>query len=230
MTSAPTAIALRGQPTHVFVNVPFDDDCLPLLHSLLFTIHACGFTARTALEDVGGAGSRLAKIARIVDESLYSVHDISRIGLDKASGLPRFNMPFELGLAVGTVLFGDVPGRDLLVLCEKEHQDKVLLSDMAGQDARAHENKPRKVVDGVRNFLAAKKGWSKTTVGATALWEKYQLFQAQLPDMARSACITLAELNTFAYLGDWLNLVAIWLPDIPLRAAPAKRVIKKSHP
>lgn len=84
-----------GDPNQVFVNAPFDDAYLPLLHSLLFTVHACGFVARTALEDVGGAEPRLHKIARIIEETRYSIHDLSRVTLDTASGLPRFNMPFD---------------------------------------------------------------------------------------------------------------------------------------
>lgn len=216
------ASAPRVQSTHVFVNAPFDEDYLPLLRALLFTIHACGFTARTALEDVGGAGSRLQKIVRLIDETMYSVHDLSRMSLDRVSGLPRFNMPFELGLAVGAVRYGGIDGRDLLVLCETEHQDKVALSDMAGQDAKAHDNTPRKVIDGVRNFLAAKKGWSKTTVGAAAIWERYGLFNAMLPEMAVQAGITPSELTSFAYLSDWLNLVTIWLPDAVLSPTQAE--------
>lgn len=61
-----------GDPNHVFLNAPFDEAYLPLLHSLLFTVHACGFVARTALEDVGGAEQRPHKIARIIDETRYS--------------------------------------------------------------------------------------------------------------------------------------------------------------
>jgi hypothetical protein len=34
----------------VFLNCPFDDGYHPLLRAAVFTIHACGFTARIALE------------------------------------------------------------------------------------------------------------------------------------------------------------------------------------
>ena len=213
MTGKPPGRTRRARPTDVFVNAPFDEDYLPLLHVLLFAIHACGFTARTALEDVGGADSRLEKIMRLIDETLYSVHDLSRMSLDKSSGLPRFNMPFELGLAAGAVRYGSVSDRDFLVLCERAHQDKVALSDMAGQDAKAHENVPLKVIEAVRNFLAAKKGWSKSTVGASAIWKKYQQFDKALPRMAASAGFTVEEMSSLGYLSDWLNLATIWLPD-----------------
>ena len=32
----------------VFLNCPFDDEYHPLLRAAVFTIHACGFTARIA--------------------------------------------------------------------------------------------------------------------------------------------------------------------------------------
>jgi hypothetical protein len=48
----------------------------------------------------------LDKICRIIRECPYSVHDISRTELDAGSGLPRFNMPFELGLVLGAKRFG----------------------------------------------------------------------------------------------------------------------------
>jgi len=37
----------------VFLNCPFDDDYYPLLRASVFTIQACGFTARIALENTG---------------------------------------------------------------------------------------------------------------------------------------------------------------------------------
>lgn len=85
----------------VFVNAPFDDDFLPLLHALLFTIHDCGFIARLAVEDTGASEMRIDKIVRIIRESCYSIHDISRVEGAGVSALPRFNMPFEAGLAMG---------------------------------------------------------------------------------------------------------------------------------
>lgn len=213
-----------GDPNHVFVNAPFDDAYLPLLHSLLFTVHACGFVARTALEDVGGAEQRLHKIVRIIEQTRYSIHDLSRVKLEPASGLPRFNMPFELGLAVGAARFGGGEGRDFLVMCGAAHQDKAALSDMAGQDAKAHDDEPRKLVDCVRNFLIAKKGWGSGALGGKEIWNRFESFKAQLPAMAVRARLDSSELNTFEYLNEWLYLVTRWLPD----ATPT--VIETSSP
>ena len=43
---------------------------------------------------------RLDRILELVSACRYSFHDLSRVQL--AGGVPRFNMPFEVGLAVAT--------------------------------------------------------------------------------------------------------------------------------
>ena len=60
----------------VFVNCPFDDGYLPLLHAMLFAIHDCGFIARLAVEDTGGSEMRIDKITRVIRESRYSIHGL----------------------------------------------------------------------------------------------------------------------------------------------------------
>lgn len=136
-------------------------------------------------------------------------------------------MPFELGLAVGAARFGGGEGRDFLVMCGATHQDKATLSDMAGQDAKAHDDAPRKLVDCVRNFLAAKKDWNGA-IGGAQIWKRFESFKAQLPAMAAKAGLDRAELNTFEYLNDWLILATRWLPDAaPASAAAASGIAPK---
>lgn len=211
----------------VFVNAPFDDQYLPLLKVLLFTIHACGFVARTALEDVGANEQRLHKIQRLIEESRLSVHDISRIELDGPSKLPRFNMPFELGLAMGAARYGQAHSRDLLVLCKTRHQDKVALSDLAGQDAKPHNDDPKELMKCMRTFLASKSKGSVSVAGGEALWKKYEAFERALPTIAIAAKLTISELNTYDYLDDWLHLAIAWLVDVPTPRVTAKKVARK---
>ncbi len=84
----------------VFVNCPFDDDYQPLFHALFFAVASCGFRVRCALEVDDGTQVRIDKIFDIITESPFGIHDISRTELN-ANGLPRFNMPLELGLFLG---------------------------------------------------------------------------------------------------------------------------------
>ena len=92
-------------PFSVFVNVPFDDAYSPLLDAIIFAITACGYRIRCALEDDDSGDIRLDKLARLIGESPRSIRDLSRIELGD-NELPRFNMPFELGMALGAKRFG----------------------------------------------------------------------------------------------------------------------------
>lgn len=194
----------------VFVNCPFDADYLPLLHALLFTIHDCGFIARLAVEDAGGAEMRIEKIVRLIRESQYSIHDISRVELSGPSKLPRFNMPFEAGVAFGAVRFDGAAGRDLLMLEAEAYRDQRTLSDLAGQDTQCHGNDARKLVAAVRTFLA-RKAVGEPTRGEAAIWARYDTFRAALPLMAEAVGISRAEIVTFEYLPDWSWFAGEWV-------------------
>ena len=98
-------------------------------------------------------------------------------------------------------------------MCGAAHQDKAALSDMAGQDAKAHNNESSKLIDSVRHFLVAKKGSGGGAIGGIEMWNRFESFKAKLPEMAVRARLDMSELNTIDYLNDWLNLVIQWLPD-----------------
>lgn len=68
---------------------------------MCFAIAACGFAPRCALDESDSAVVRFAKILDLITACEFSVHDVSRVELDTASGLPRFNMPLELGADLG---------------------------------------------------------------------------------------------------------------------------------
>ena len=91
----------------VFVNVPFDKKYSRLFDAIIFAVHDCGFIARSALEVDDSDQARVDKILDIVEQSKFGIHDISRAGVDRQTGLARFNMPLELGFFLGAK-----PGRD----------------------------------------------------------------------------------------------------------------------
>ena len=88
--------------------------------------------------------------------SFDSVQDISRTELN-AAGLPRFNMPFELGLFLGAKRFGNAMQRrkTCLVLDREPYRYQAFLSDIAGQDIAAHGGEPVRAIGAVRDWLAA---------------------------------------------------------------------------
>ena len=196
----------------VFVNVPFDQDYLPLLHAILFAIHDCGFIARIAIEDTGSNETRLDKITRIIEESRLSIHDISRVETTPGSPLPRFNMPFECGLALGAIRFGQqAKNRDFLLLVGEQFQDKKTLSDLAGQDSKSHQNQPHHAILAVRTFLSAKKQQGVRIRGGDAIWKRFLAFTTDLAPLSEALECTLVEMQSFDYLPDWINCMTIWL-------------------
>ncbi len=206
------SVSIKAPFEHrVFVNVPFDSEYLPILHAILFTIHDCGFVARIAVEDTGSNETRLDKIERIIRDSRLSIHDISRVSSSSSSPLPRFNMPFECGLALGAIRFGPPSqNRDFLLLVGEPFQDKRTLSDLAGQDSKAHNNEPKLALNAVRTFLSAKKTPLERTRGADAIWKRYQNFKADLLGLIKKQELTFDEVNAFDYLPDWINFVVLW--------------------
>jgi len=90
----------------VFLNVPFDRSYKRLFEAAVFAIYDCGFIARSAKEDEDSSTPRVEKIYELIHESKYGSHDISRVTLDPKNGLPRFNMPLELGIWLGSNRYG----------------------------------------------------------------------------------------------------------------------------
>ncbi len=91
----------------VFINYPIDIEYKPLFHAAVFTVIRCDFTVRCAEGELDSSEIRLNKIYRMISECKYGIHDLSRTNLDRKTQLPRFNMPFELGLFLAAKYFGN---------------------------------------------------------------------------------------------------------------------------
>ena len=135
-----------------------------------------------------GAEYRLAKVERIIEECPFGVHDLSSVALDANTGLPRFNMPLELGLFLGCKRFG--AGRhaekSCLILDSEPYQYRQFISDISGQDIHFHGGEPSQAITAVRNWLRAAS--RKTLPGGADVIERYRRFLLRLPD-------TCAELH-----------------------------------
>lgn len=118
----------------VFLNIPYDGRFENLLLAYIAGISAFGFAPRATLE-IPFSQRRLERIISLIASSQYSVHDLSRVELDRtAPRTPRFNMPFELGLTVG---LGN--SKHSWIVCEsKRHRIKKSLSDLDGTDVYIH--------------------------------------------------------------------------------------------
>lgn len=139
---------------NIFINCPFDNDFEILLRPLMFTIVYLGYNPRIALEDSDVSVSRLSKILKLINESKYSIHDLSRIKSNKKNEFARLNMPFELGIDFGSKEFSKKhKDKKFLVISNEYHDYKKALSDFAGFDAHNHKNEPIELIGIIRNWI-----------------------------------------------------------------------------
>lgn len=193
---------------NIFVNCPFDDDYLSLFNALVFAIHDLGFRARCARELGNGAKNRLAEIQRIIADCRHGVHDVSRTTLDTTTGLPRFNMPLELGLFLGCQKFGGAEQRRkvCLVLDTEKYRYQKFISDIAGQDICAHGGSQQGIIREVRNWLATA---SKRPglPGGNEIWDRFRGFDEDMPLICSKLKTTPEQLVFVDYqyvVTDWL--------------------------
>ena len=141
----------------VFINCPFDDDYWPMLEAIVFTVLACGFRPRSALEELDSGTVRLNKIERIIRACKYGIHDLCRVEPGTQTKLPRFNMPFELGLDIAAKAFGadELKTKRFLILDAAPYRYQRFISDISGQDIHCHDASPDKAMDITRNWLRA---------------------------------------------------------------------------
>ena len=201
------AAAARTSIGDVFINCPFDVDFKPIFEAMVFTIFACEFRPRSALELDDGGQLRLEKLYAIIAACRFGIHDLSRTELDAANKLPRFNMPLELGIFLGAKRYGGAAhGQKLaLILDVEQYRYQKFISDLAGMDIRAHGGDPRQAIVKIRDWLT---NVSRRDLPSSArLLRSYDLYLADLPVLA--AALELDPIDmTYA---DFERLVANWL-------------------
>lgn len=134
------------------------------------------------------AETRIEKLYRIIAESRYSIHDLSRTELDIVNHLPRFNMPLELGIFLGAKRFGDDDQalKRCMILDTQQYRSQMFISDLAGMDIKAHGGDPRSMVQHVRDFLLTVSR-RKTIPPTVELLDSYDRFIIALPALAAAA-------------------------------------------
>ena len=144
--------------TSVFINCPFDGEFAPLFDAVVFAVACCGFLPRSALESGTVAESRMERIAKAVFSSKYSIHDLSRCKGEGDENLARFNMPLELGIAMGRRLASarKKDRHDWLLLVREGHQYAKFVSDLAGYDPKKHNGTVEVIIPMVMVWLATR--------------------------------------------------------------------------
>jgi hypothetical protein len=206
------AVSARQYSENVFINCPFDRDYSALFDAIVFTVTDCGFRPLCARERMNSAQIRLDKIVDLIRDSRYSIHDLSRTEIDEKYSLPRFNMPLELGIALGCAKFGSGRQRtkSVLILDRRQYRYQKFVSDIAGQDIKEHNNKPRSIIEAVRNFLRTESTLTDIP-GSEYIGARYRKFKRDLPEIATVAHLNPAKLTYVDYcetITRWLDLNA----------------------
>jgi hypothetical protein len=198
--------------TSIFFNCPFDKEYQPIFHALIFATYDCGYRPYCALEIDDGGQVRVEKIVKMIRSCRLGVHDISRTQLDSEYQLPRFNMPFELGLFVGAARFG-VPTQQTkmsLILDRERYRFQKFISDIAGQDIAAHKDDADNAIKALRIWLASIPTQAVLPGGA-AIVRRYRAFRSPMPAILRKLELEPDEL-TFS---DYVNMVQTWFVEQP---------------
>ena len=193
---------------NVFINCPFDPEYRPLFRAAVFTALDCGLKPRCALERDDGSEVRIDKIRRMIAESRYGIHDISRTDVDGTHGLPRFNMPLELGMFLGAKLFGarEQRAKCCVIFDREPYRYQIFCSGIAGQDIRSHGSAEDELIRGVRDAVRA---WrpERQLPGAATMADRYRRFVFSLPHLTAQLRLDPAELTFY----DLHALVSAWL-------------------
>ena len=129
---------LTGKTESVFLNIPYDSPFENLYLAYIAGVSAFGLKPRAALE-IPSSNRRLDRVLNLIQECEYSIHDLSRVELDRTPpSTPRFNMPFELGLTVALEKIA-IPGHGWVVCESRRFRLKKSLTDLDGTDPYIHD-------------------------------------------------------------------------------------------
>jgi hypothetical protein len=156
----------------VFINCPFDREYQTLLRYMIFTLLYLDQEPSIALGDSDCATKRIDKIERLISESDFSIHDLSRIKAKKKSEYARLNMPFELGIDYG-ISFSKNKSKKYLILENEKYSYQKGLSDYSGFYIYAHHNDPDKLVKILRDWFVNNRIVNRSTPGANKIYLDY---------------------------------------------------------
>lgn len=194
----------RSYENNVFINCPFDAEYRPIFEALVFAVFDCGFVPRCAYEFPGSGGARIENLVRLVRESKYGIHDISRTEISSTTKLPRFNMPLELGMFLGAMKLGtaDQQKKECLIFDRTQYRYRKFISDISGQDIQPHHGSFRTAIKRVRDWLNAASGPSVSIPGGTAMVRRYEKYLLDLPAQCAALHLKPNEL-TFSTSCTW---------------------------
>lgn len=220
---------------HVFINCPFDENYRDCFEAILFTLTIAGYSARCALEEGDSGDIRFNKLCKLVASCDTTIHDLSRVELGTA-GLPRFNMPLELGLTLGAKHFGGVSHsrKRIMIMVVRSFEMPKYMSDLAGHDPHPHGSNPKEVIRIVRNFLHSTPD-GRMLPGPAHLCKVFEEFHRELPRLAAAANLEKEEYDPFQSFRSYMEVLRAFvtaLKEVPdsSKSAPARPVRSRPAP
>ena len=167
----------------VFINCPYDIEYVPMKQALMFAVLYCGFEPQLAsmIQDAGY--TRLDKIKKLINDTSYGIHDISRCKASKKNEWYRMNMPFEMGLDFGSRYFCCKDRKkNFLVLTNERYNLHPAFSDFSGNDPLCHKNEVDRLIKIVRDFFysAVSSNSKEKFISKAEITVAYENFQTQL--------------------------------------------------
>jgi hypothetical protein len=187
----------RQQANAAFINIPYDERYRDLYLAFIAGLTAFGLDPRATLE-VPGGDRRLDRIFELITSCRYSFHDLSRVQLDsKHPRTPRFNMPFELGLALGWLQTSRTSNHTWFLFESVNRRVSKSLSDLDGTDPYIHDDRPKGLFRELGNALV--RSVDQPTVGQ--MFGVYRKIKIASPLIMRNAgSKTLFEARVFRQL------------------------------
>lgn len=185
--------AREAESDSVFLNIPYDQQFSCLYLAYIAGLIELGLTPKATLGIPGGA-ARLDRIFHLIQTCRYSIHDLSRVQLDrKPPCTPRFNMPFELGMAIGWAKLN--PRKHTWFVYEtRRHRAQKSISDLNGTDCNIHHGTPEGVMRELCNSFIRTK--NRPTVGK--MMRTYSLLRCSVPELKNDCgAQTLFETRIF---------------------------------
>lgn len=189
----------------VFINCPFDSDYQRLFYAIVFVVLRSGFSPRCALETDDASENRFEKICTIVRQCRFGIHDISRTEPDLQTGLPRFNMPLELGVFLGAKRFGGTAHKSkrCLVLDRDRYRFRSFMSDISGQDIHSHGGEVATLIREVSSWLRDQSR-DRRIPGGRRMATEFGTFEKSLPAICAQRDLDVDELT----FGDLTELIS----------------------
>jgi len=149
-------------------------------------------------------GKSLRDNCRIIEECRYGIHDICRTELDDRYGLPRFNMPLELGLFLAAKRFGSgtQKSKRCIVLDRQRYRYQRFISDIAGQDIHSHQGRIGTLIAEVASWLRTQSRRSNVPGGRMIAGE-FDSFRRKIPRICANRGLAPEELT----FGDYADMV-----------------------